>query len=864
MVFHKIRSYFSILILLFLFGCSTKKNTRINRTFHNITAKYNGYFNANEIVKKEVKGIEKSHKDDYEYLLPLFIYGSEEQAKSLYPQMDEAIKKCSEVIDRHSMVFRNKEYCKWIDDNYFLIGKASFYKKDYPKAIELFNYVSKNYKENEIRFDALLWLARTYGEKNDLNKANNYLKLAINDKKFPEELKIESKLIEADLSLKQKNYRNAVVQLETVTSLVKKRKTKARITFILAQIYQERNDSEKAIRAYNRVLKLRPDYEMAFYANINQALAFNNKGSSDAIKAKLNKMLKDNKNKEFFDQIYYALADIALKERKREEGISLLQQSASASVDNNRQKAKSFLRLANLHFEDRTYQQAQQYYDSTSSVIAKDHDAYEMVLNRKESLTQLVTNLKTISREDSLQNIAAMDEDERNLFIDNLIIQEIEDEEQRIRDEEMALLNLNNNQTPIAGLQSGGWYFYNINAMNFGKTEFSQRWGNRSLNDDWRRRNKESNTTGADFANATQATNATSVGDRASYLANIPLTQNALDSSNAKLDNALYSNGILYKEKLNDIANAIEAFEELTARFNTSTNLLTAYYQLYRLYLQKETSAGANYVSFDARSSSAYYKDKILLDYPDSEFAELIRDPNYKKEEDLNADRELNDYAHTYDLYQKQVYDQALIRSNSAINNEPDNLLLPKYYLIKAQILVAINDKAGYTEALTELSEKYVNSEEGKLAKDLLTRMENYDPSTAKGPVEFIDNNIYSMEDDAEHYFILVFPDESDFSRGLKNNIIQFNDRYYRNTSLKIAQSYIDNENQLMILRSFESTKKGMAYYKMFVTNTDVLSSLNKQATLKKFIISTKNFSELFRNKDVPGYETFFDKNYIK
>jgi tetratricopeptide (TPR) repeat protein len=864
MMFHKIRTYFSIIILLILIGCSTKKNTRINRTFHNITAKYNGYFNAKEIVKKEVKGIEKSHKDDYDDLLPLFIYGSEDQARSLYPQMDEAIKKCSEVIDRHSMVFRNKEYCKWIDDNYFLIGKASFYKKDYPKAIELFNYVAKNYKENEIRFDALLWLARTYGEKGDLNKANNFLTLAVKDKKFPETLKIESMLIEADLSLKQKNYRNAVVQLEIVTSLVKKRKTKARITFILAQIYQERKDSEKAIRAYNRVLKLRPGYEMAFYANINQALAFNNKGSSEAIKAKLNKMLKDDKNKEFFDQIYYALADIALKERKREEGISLLQQSASASVDNNRQKAKSFLRLANLHFEDRTYEQAQQYYDSTSSFITNDHHSYEMVLNRKESLTQLVTNLKTISREDSLQNIAAMDEDERNLFVDNLILQELEDEEQRIRDEEMALQNLNNNQNPIAGLQSGGWYFYNINAMNFGKTEFSKRWGNRSLNDDWRRSNKESNNSGTDFTEATQVNNISSVGDRASYLINLPLTQSKLDSSNAKLDNALYSNGILYKEKLNDIANAIESFEELTARFNTSANLLTAYYQLYRLYLQKENSAGANYVSFDVRSSSSYYKDKILLDYPDSEFAELIRDPNYKKEGDLNLERQLADYARTYDLYQKQVYDQALIRSNSAINNEPDNVILPKYYLIKAQILVAINDKTGYTDALTELSDKFQNSDEGKLAKDLLSRMENYDPNNARGPVELIDESTYTMEADAEHYFILLYPEESDYSRGLKNNVIQFNDRYYRNTSLKIAQSYIKNEEPLMILRSFESKEKGLAYYKMFVTNTDVLSSLNKQATLKKFIISTKNFSELFRNKDVPGYETFFDKNYIK
>lgn len=858
---HKV-SLFTCLTVL-LIGCSTKKNTFITRTFHNTTAKYNGYFNANEIVKEGVASIKSSHADDYEKILPLFVYGDEEQARGLYPQMDEAIKKSSEVIDRHSMVFRNKEYCKWIDDNYLLIGKASFYKKDFTRAIELFNYVAKNYKDEPIRFDAMLWLARTYGEKKDYNKANNFIKLATGDKDFPEELSLESKLIAADISLKQKNYSNAIVQLETATALVKKKKTKARITFILAQIYQERKDAEKAIRAYNQVLKLKPGYEMEFYANINQALAVNNKVNTAAIKAKLNKMLKDDKNKEFFDQIYYAFAEIELKERNRDLGMELLQKSTSASVNNNKQKAKSFLKLANLHFEDRTYESAQQYYDSTSALLNPEHEDYGMVLNRKESLTQLVINLKTIQRQDSLQKIAAMDEDERNLFIDNLILAELEAEEERIRAEEMALQNINSSQPLTAGISSGGWYFYNINAMNFGKAEFAKRWGNRKLDDDWRRSNKSNNNYGSDGSVAAND-NAPELGNRKTYLDNLPLTQAKLDSSNYLIDQALYGNGILYKEKLNDIPNAIESFEELTARFNKSKNLLTAYYQLYRLYLQKETSAGSNYVSFDVRSSSSYFKDKILLEYPDSEFAELIRNPNYKKAEDVALDKQKKDYEYTFELFSKKIYNEALVRSNAAINNEPENPLLPKYYLIKAQVLTAIDDKDGYTTALTKLTSKYPQTEEGKLAQDLLDRMANYKPEKVTGPIAEVENDIYTYAANDEHYFILVYPNDEKLSKGLKTNVINFNDRYYRNESLKIAESFIDNDNQLMILRSFENSDKAIAYYKTFVTNTDLLSSVNRKPEFKKFVISTKNFAELFKSKNVSEYENFFDKKYLE
>lgn len=856
--------FFISILLLFVWACSTKKNTYINRTFHNITAKYNGYFNANEIVNEAVYQLKQNHQDNYQEILPLFIYGDESQAQGMYPQMDEAIKKCSEVIDRHSMEINDVEYCKWIDDNYLLIGKANFYKKNFTRAAELFNYVSKEYEKETIRFNALLWLARTKGEQKKYVEGITKIKTAKNDREFPEELTLEADLILADLYLKQKDYSKAVVALESATATVKNKKTKTRITFILAQIYQKRNDAEKAIRAYNKVLSLRPDYEMEFYANINQALAFNNRLNPEAIKSKLKRMLKDDKYKEFYDQIYYALADIALKERNKDEGIALLKKSAEASINNPNQKASAFLRLADIYFEDRAYEPAQQYYDSTSSLVNNSHEAYEKIITRKESLTQLVDNINTIEHQDSLQRIAQMDEDERNLFIEELLVAEQEAAEEEARAKELALQRLQN-QPPVAnGIQNGDWYFYNPSAMNFGKNEFIKRWGGRSLDDDWRRSNKSSvvlttnNTPGESPAIQGQKT-------KEDYLQALPLSEEALDSSNALIDAALYNNGLIYKEKLNDVTNAIESFEQLTARFNNSKHLLLAYYQLYRLYLNKENSQGNNFVSFDTRSSSSYYKDKILLNYPNSEFAELIRDPNFKKEEDKVAERYKLQYEKTFSLFEKKVYNEVLVNANTAINNQPDNPFLPKYYLLKARILTVIDDKEGYKNTLEKLVNKFPNTEESELAKYYLDKMANFDPTSAvDGPVAEIEESAFNFEPTGEHYFILVFPKDQEKSKNIKRNIAEFNDRFFRNEQIKMAESFIDNDNQLMILRSFSNKENGMRYYKAFVSNTGMLSSLNKSPDFKKYLISIKNFSTLFQKKNIGEYESFFDKNYLQ
>ena len=169
----------NVLVLLALVlitpSCSTKKKSWINRQYHNTTAKYNGYFNGNESIKSGLKKIHKNHTDDYTEILVVFPEGDLKKNQTAKSQMDKAIRKGSVVIQKHSMKIKGKEYCRWIDDNYLMLGKAYFYKGDFDEATKTFNFIKSEYNKNEIRFEAALWLVRAYIQKKDFTSAESEL-----------------------------------------------------------------------------------------------------------------------------------------------------------------------------------------------------------------------------------------------------------------------------------------------------------------------------------------------------------------------------------------------------------------------------------------------------------------------------------------------------------------------------------------------------------------------------------------------------------------------------------------------------------------------------------------------------------------
>ncbi|HEY9115859.1 MAG TPA: tetratricopeptide repeat protein, partial [Bacteroidales bacterium] len=308
----------ALLFLLSISACSTKKNTWSRRAYHNVVCHYNVYWNGGMSMKEGQKQLQNDVEDNYNEVLRVYNYGLKKDAAKLNPKMDRTIKKASIGIQKNSMYFGGREYIKWVRKSYLMMGQAHFYKQDYTSARRVFDYVSKEYEDYPIRFEGYLWLAKTYIQTQRFQKAEatlNFLQSRIEESDFPASVKKEMVLVYADFYIAQNNYYAAYPYLERALEMGNKRDLVTRTQFILAQINQEEGDLQAASEYYKKVINRNPNYKMDFQARINLAKSYDEgTGDSKHINKVLKKMVKDYRNKEFLDQIYYALAEIAFKD----------------------------------------------------------------------------------------------------------------------------------------------------------------------------------------------------------------------------------------------------------------------------------------------------------------------------------------------------------------------------------------------------------------------------------------------------------------------------------------------------------------------------------------------------------------------
>ena len=868
-----------------MFSCSREKNNFVSRSYHGTTTHFNGYFNAREGMKEAILSFEDGRAEDWEKPLPLIIYPSEQEATGLFPAMDKGIEKCSKVINRHSMLIKKKEYNQWIDDSYLLVGIANFYKRNFLEAEETFKFITKQYKTEEIRFEADLWLARLAIEQGKFTRAKSILeKLDESRSEWPKGMDQTYFEVYTHFYMLQGDYINAIEELKSAQEVTKKKDRQARQMFLLAQLYSLTGESQKAVRRYADVVKMNPDYDMKFYAQINQALAFDSRSDSEAIRAQLNKMLRDEKYVEFRDQIYYALAEVEFAERHVNEGIEMLHKSAESSVNNPKQKGKSFLRLAEIYFEERRYTVASSYYDSTITYLPTEFPDYEVIKATKESLGELVFHLNIVNHEDSVQAIASLDEVEMDKRLRQIIKEMRDAESERQRQEQEARLsefeakqNLNQIQADNRngrGNNSGKWYFYNEASKSIGFAEFKAKYGQRSRTDNWRRKDKtqiiEIPVDGQKGdSTLTAASNASKIPTIEELKAGLPLTEGAVKLSNDTIANSLFEIGKIYKDNLGDVDNAIETFEEMNARLPENKFEQMAFYQLYRLYLKKEESG--NYFPSDARSTSAYYKSLITEDFPESEFARLINDPDYMANHEQKRIEEMEAYEGIFRLYRQRNYTDVLVACLDVMNNEPNNRYFAKYHLLRAMAIAGKKDRANFISALQEIVRKFPGTEEEVEAKRLLgilqeTASEEEKDSTLTDAEEVEaeeekPKGDYVMKEDMDHYFAILIPNKGSTMSEYKVNVSDFNAEYYRSEPLKVTNSFIDADSQILLVRTFDNKEKGMAYLNAFLNEKEILSQIN-EGKYETFIITSKNFATLFKSKDIDGYIEFFDTNY--
>lgn len=881
-----------ISLVIFIFSCSTEKNKFFNRSFHNINARYNGYFNAGELIKESLIDFHAANKDDYTKILPVFIIPDDEKSKSLYAPMDKAISKTSVVIKKHSMPDPEKkankrdEWCKWIDDNWLVMGKAYYYKRDFQEARTRFEFVFKQYQDKPIKYEAMLWEARTWLELDDFVNANTYLeRLQEKMEEQTDKIKIAARKKEqarlkksrgkskskfktpnidppmspklyddlqmtwADFYLRKKDWTKAEDKLKKSIAITKDKKQKARLYFILGQLYQQKGDRGAANVQYYKVDKLNPEYEMEFYSRIFRALNYDG-GSSASLKRQLIKMAKDEKNKDYLDQIYYALAEIAFKENDRPKGIDYLQLSVKTSTTNIRQKGLSYKRLGDLYYDEKKFIQAKSYYDSTMANLPKDYERYNQVQEKSESLKDLVDNLLVIQREDSLQKLGKMSDKELETYLDKVLDKEDAEEERRRQIEENKAKQEPSNLQANNGSNTS-WYFYNPTAMAQGYAEFKKNFGTRKLEDDWRRLDKS--VMADEFDPNNDTSNVSKEPDEASvrqkrldkYAKTVPRSEADMLASNNKLMKALYNAGAIYNDRLREEQLSIQMFERLIRDFPESEDALTAHYQLYVIYGSKN------------QAKSDEHKNYILTNHPNSEYARIIKNPNYKKEEALAMKADERKYESVYTLYRQKQFESALQASNDVIEKEPGNSMLPNYYYLRALSYGELKQLENFEKALSETATKYPKEEVGIAATELLNylRKEVSKSNAASGL------STYIFEDNVEHFFVLVFTPAMGSVNDAKAKISNFNMSSFSAQELKITNNFLNTEDQVVLVKKFENKSKAMDYYTAFKL-TDMLKGINDKG--EYFVITNKNYASFYIEKKIADYKKFFQDNYLK
>lgn len=854
------------LLLVLLSACSTRKSTFLSRAYHNTTTHYNWYFNGRENVKESVKKLQEKHQEDYNEIIPIYPLGAEKDAQSIAPKMDKAIKKGATAISRHSILIKGEEHNRWVDDCYLMIAQAYFYQREYVKAIEAFRHISRQFRGSYVDYEAKVWLIRSYVDSKDLSSAELIIGELLSDEAFPPNLNQSFALSYAHYNIQKGDYFAAAEELEEAVMLTRNKQEKTRYLFILAQLHHRLKNYPQATHYYEQVLKKSPDYEMAFNAKINRARAFDvSSGDTEQIKEELTKMLKDGKNKEYLDVIYFGLAELSLREQKVDEAIPLYRLSVAKSIFNEAQKALSSLSLGKLYYEQQNYREAQAYYDTAVAYLGETHHAYKQAQKKQNTLTGLIQNLDVIAAQDSLQRIALMPEQERIAFIDALIAQVMEQErlerelemsnrlDNMMFDDQQGSRGLNNRLNQGGQSRGGKWYFYNSTTLSFGYSEFTRKWGKRKLEDNWRRANKAVLSMD-DLEGDTLQEEVFDPKSRDSYLNGLPLSMEDMQASNQMIIEAFYNAGAIYKEELADYPRSTETFEELNRRFPNNENRVMVLYYLFRLHSL-----------VDNATQSEFYKQKLLSDYPDSEYAKIIGNPAYLEEALASKSEVEMLYEEAYQAYEEGNYQRVIALCQKAKENHPSNLLKPHFDFLEALADGDVSGKKRMIVKLKKVVEVHSGHEVASAAKELLEILEKADGTSEDKTIDDSDSNkssnTYTFSEGDPHYFLILFKSYDLDLNAAKAIFSDYHSEYYSLDKLNITSILMDNETHMISVREFENSKQAVSYYKAFL-NSDASLPFGGEST--PLVIAASNFPIFFKSRDISGYKKEFEKHYLK
>jgi tetratricopeptide (TPR) repeat protein len=697
---------FLFALIIVITGCSLQKKTGFNRTMQNLTAHYNILFNANELLQQKQDSYALAFIDSYNN--PLNVYPDTTfQNKAIDKDLEAVIIKANTIINE-------KEQSHYIGDAYLVLGKANYLLENYFNSVEYFSYVVRSFpKQTTLVQEALIWKARSLLYLNQLPQAKLVLDTALKNTDTIKRHIADVYATKLQYDINTQQYADAEEMAKKAIFYCKENSQKLRWIFILGQLQELNQQNKEAFISYTRIVNSNVSFEMAFNANLNRIrIEDEQNGIKTNRITRLLSLLKNQNNKEFTDQIYYQIAEIYLLNKDIDNAIKNYKLSVRNSKTNQNQKGLSYLRMADIDFRYKAdYVNAKKYYDSTLTNLSLNYPGYQAIQKKSSNLQLLIDRLLIIAREDTLQALAKMDEKTRKAHIDALVSREILQQKIIAANNSAAASAMNNTSAAQTNrYNSSNFYFYNAKAVSQGYSDFKRKWGDRKLEDNWRRSNRPA----SDIANNNPTilngdpdelpanlrkskTDVTASAYRQQLLQDIPVTPQLLAQSNTRIYNAYLDIANFYRDILDDKKEAIANYLFILTNFPDSPDKAALYYNLYRLYSEIDTD------------KSAQYKNKLLKDYPETVFAKIILDPDYSKKLNDNDALFNTAYSQVYDLYRQKKYAKVVADIDILLKQYPLNKYNAQLYYLRAIAAGHQEKLAPFQSDLQQIAGTYPN-----------------------------------------------------------------------------------------------------------------------------------------------------------
>ena len=903
-----------VVVLMLLAACgSTKVNTAQSRFYQAFVTRFNTYHNGHEAYKEGLASQERSHKDNYMEIIPLFPVSKEGTRSAGGGSFDKAIEKSQKAIKLHSIKtkpkkkggreltekdklwYAKKEYNPFLHNAWMLMGKAQFQKGEFLEAASTFSYITRLYSdEPEIVAEARMRMAQCYAELEWNYEAENLLSQMQRDT-IPYQLAEEYDAIMASHLLRQERFEEALPYLEkAVKRSGRTKKQKTREYYLLGQIYKHVGDKQQAYKAFSKAIKQNPPYELEFNARIQQTETVSGTTAPKMLKT-LKRMAKDPNNKDYLDQVHYAIGNIYLAQRDTVNAIAQYEKGAELSTRNGVEKGILLLQLGQIYWDRADYVDAQRCYGEAIGLIDKEHKQYDVVNLRSTILDELVEHTVAIDLQDSLQHLATLPEEQLYEVIDNLIAEVIRQEEEAKKAEEEAALMAQREEalgaahangpqmnTPQMSTGDNSWYFYNTQLVEQGKKDFQQKWGRRKLEDNWRRANKsvlaEETTEGFNYdeegelpADSLAADTAavalldslvTDPHDRMYYLQQIPFTEEQLMESNAILQEALFNASIIYKDKLEDFTLAENTFNRLNSQFPDFDRTDEVYYNMFLMYSR-----------WQRWDDAERYRALLTEQYPYSDYTLTINDPDFMTSAIHGKHIEDSLYAATYMAYMDGIFSE--VEANAALSSEkyPLGAHRPKFMFLGAMSRLQQGDQSGFLEELKEVASKYPENEISELAGLIAQGMKEgrllgsgslgniWSRRLASVEGESVADSLrpaFSAERYAPFRFVLAYETGTVNDNQLLFEIARYNFSKFMVRNFDISTTRQEGISMLHVtgLTSFDEAYQYM--HRLYADPT----MATKLSGLRVLIISDENLELLLKYYSIDEYTEFYDAEF--